>query len=66
MTEEKKYWFRRKSYGMGWTPHSWEGWAVTILYVVGILWLASRLDETMRFDEVSKQFLAPLGALTIL
>jgi len=25
-----RYWFRPKSFGYGWTPISWEGWAVTL------------------------------------
>ena len=34
-----KYWFKRKKYGYGATPVTWEGWAVTIgfIVVVGIL-----------------------------
>ncbi|MGZ3856749.1 MAG: hypothetical protein ACXVKO_10870, partial [Bacteriovorax sp.] len=26
-------WFRRKRYGWGWTPITWQGWAVTTLFV---------------------------------
>ncbi|MFA6236978.1 MAG: VOC family protein [Bacteriovorax sp.] len=26
-------WFRRKTYGWGWTPITWQGWAVTALFV---------------------------------
>jgi hypothetical protein len=29
----KKYWFRTKTYGWGWTPCSWQGWAITLLYI---------------------------------
>jgi ABC-type phosphate transport system permease subunit len=25
-----RYWFRPKSFGYGWTPISWKGWAVTL------------------------------------
>lgn len=25
-------WFKRKKYGWGWTPTSWQGWAVTLIY----------------------------------
>lgn len=27
-----KLWFRAKRYGYGWTPCSWEGWAVLAAY----------------------------------
>lgn len=31
---KKKLWFRRKTYGWGWTPITWEGWAVTAIVVI--------------------------------
>ncbi|MEN9931836.1 MAG: hypothetical protein RIS17_409 [Pseudomonadota bacterium] len=35
-------WFRPKRLGLGWTPVTWEGWAVTgllALVLVGLAWL---------------------------
>jgi hypothetical protein len=29
-------WFRAKLYGWGWTPATWQGWAVTIGFVLYI------------------------------
>ncbi len=29
-------WFKRKTYGWGWTPVSWQGWLVTLGLVVVI------------------------------
>jgi hypothetical protein len=26
----ERYWFRPKSFGYGWTPITWEGWAVSL------------------------------------
>ena len=26
----ERYWFRPKSIGYGWTPITWEGWAITL------------------------------------
>lgn len=37
MEEKKKLWFKRKLYGWGWTPSSWEGW-LTLLVYLGILY----------------------------
>lgn len=34
---EKKLWFKAKRYGWGWYPATWEGWFITILYVLFIL-----------------------------
>ncbi|MSO92108.1 MAG: hypothetical protein EXQ86_01745 [Rhodospirillales bacterium] len=33
-------WFKAKRYGWGWTPATWQGWAVTIFFVVAFTaWL---------------------------
>lgn len=34
---EKKLWFKAKQYGWGWTPCTWEGWAVIGLYLLGVI-----------------------------
>lgn len=36
---ERKLWFRRKCYGWGWYPVSWEGWLTTLLYVLGLVFI---------------------------
>lgn len=40
----QKLWFKAKTYGWGWTPCSWEGWAVTALAILSIL-LNARIVE---------------------
>lgn len=36
----RPYWFRARGYGWGWTPATWQGWAVTGLYTAGLIgWL---------------------------
>lgn len=40
-----KLWFRAKRYGWGWTPISWEGWLVTLLYVFLIVSRVVPLDK---------------------
>lgn len=33
-------WFRAKRDGWGWTPATWQGWAVTAVYVAAVMgWL---------------------------
>ncbi len=32
--KDKNIWFKRKSYGWGWTPVSWQGWVVLFIYVL--------------------------------
>ncbi len=31
------YWFKRRRYGWGWYPVTWQGWASVIVYVVIVL-----------------------------
>ena len=47
----KPYWFKRRSYGYGWTPISWQGWMVIGVFLVGLLIavvLVENLLETER------------------
>ena len=34
---KKKLWFRAKRFGWGWTPISWEGWVIMLLYLIGTI-----------------------------
>ena len=34
---EKDLWFRAKRYGWGWTPSTWQGWLVTVVYLIIVL-----------------------------
>ena len=36
----EKYWFKRKRYGWGWTPATWQGW-LSVSVFVSVLLLAS-------------------------
>lgn len=40
----KKYWFRRKHYGWGWSPSSWEGWGILVAFVLISIHLFRRFD----------------------
>jgi hypothetical protein len=43
----KRYWFKRKRYGWGWTPVTWEGWGVVLLSV-GLVLVAAALLPAAR------------------
>jgi hypothetical protein len=48
-------WFRRKRWGYGWTPCSWQGWLVTALFVAACTGLSlsrPHLDETTRIAAI--------------
>jgi hypothetical protein len=31
------YWFKRKPFGWGWTPATWEGWVILLLFLAFIV-----------------------------
>jgi hypothetical protein len=40
------YWFRAHRYGWGWSPSTWQGWAVTAVWGAAFTaWMAYRSDE---------------------
>jgi hypothetical protein len=30
-------WFRRKRWGYGWMPCTWQGWVVTVLFIAAVM-----------------------------
>ena len=47
MENSKKLWFKRKLYGWGWTPATWQGWLVTLVYFILILILVLNIEESI-------------------
>lgn len=43
-----KLWFRAKNYGWGWYPITWEGWLVTILFILFIVYRSNKVS--LMFD----------------
>lgn len=42
---DKKLWFKKKRYGWGWTPSSWEGWLIAVVYMIAIFSSAFRVEK---------------------
>ncbi len=40
----KKYWFAAKTYGWGWTPATWQGWLILVIFVGLIVVNFLRID----------------------
>lgn len=61
MTDENNYWFPRKRYGWGWgVPTKWQGWAVLLGYIVGMVLLALVFPP----DQKIAAYLVSVAALT--
>lgn len=66
----KGYWFKRKLYGWGWVPVKWQGWCVTLLYILLIISLVLTREEAIPGNPDSGSnfltFALPIIVLTIL
>lgn len=40
-----KYWFKRKLYGWGWTPVTWQGWLVVCIWAISFIFGMSTMDH---------------------
>ena len=45
MTQHNKLWFKRRRYGWGWTPVTWQGWTAVIVFLLGVVVAAAVLVE---------------------
>ena len=61
----QKLWFKRKLYGWGWTPVTWQGWLVLGVYVALLVAFSLTIDDTSPPREVMFTFILPVTLLTI-
>jgi len=47
----KGYWFKRKIYGWGWVPVTWQGWAVILAFILFLTWEANRLSVNSNLNK---------------
>lgn len=60
------YWFKRKLYGWGWYPASWQGWLVTLGAAAVVLLNALRFEYGGHPEsEVVKQVLLPTCVVVV-
>lgn len=62
----KNLWFKRKMFGWGWTPVTWQGWAVIAVYALAMIAFAFTIDENSPTREVFFTFIFPATLLTVL
>ena len=64
--KNNKLWFKAKRYGYGWTPVTWEGWVVVLLYVVVVTIHSINVEKfSQSGGEVVINFVIPLIVNTI-
>lgn len=47
---EKRYWFKRRRLGIGWTPWTWEGWAASAGFILVQAALPAFLERIVACD----------------
>ncbi|MAJ97066.1 MAG: hypothetical protein CMI56_00435 [Parcubacteria group bacterium] len=60
------YWFKRKAFGWGWVPATWQGFATIAVFSAAVLLFALTLDKNSSGREVVFTFLLPFIFLTII
>ncbi len=64
----EQLWFKRKTFGWGWTPVRWQGWLVIGLYAALIAFVFARIDASSHSvsDTMAGVFLPFIGLTLIL
>jgi hypothetical protein len=57
-----KYWFRQKTFGIGATPNTWQGWAVTL---GGVALVFAVVIESLQITDPTRRFLIALPGVAI-
>ena len=60
------YWFKRKLYGWGWIPVTWQGWLVIAAFVVYLCWLAFSLKEHPGQSDVAQFIVEVIVGVVVL
>ncbi len=59
---KRTIWFKRKTYGWGWTPATWHGWTILGIYTGAVLAIAF---DAERSTDPMMQVFVPITALTM-
>jgi uncharacterized membrane protein YhaH (DUF805 family) len=62
----EKLWFRRKRYGYGWVPSTYQGWLVVLAYIVGVATVTTIAKNYTSQRDITIGLVIPIAVLTIL
>jgi hypothetical protein len=63
---DKKLWFKRKTYGWGWTPCTWQGWLCVAAYLVLVFFFILLIGIDATGQDIVFGFLLPVTILTLI
>lgn len=59
-----KLWFKRKKYGYGWYPVTWQGWLVIVIYLVLLFAMIASVEALDLSEELSAYIVIIVVTLT--
>ncbi|CAN5179503.1 hypothetical protein BH09PAT2_BH09PAT2_00220 [soil metagenome] len=62
----KRFWFKRKTYGWGWYPSTWQGWSITFFYIFLVSIFSFSIPENSSLSHLFFYFFLPLFLFTLL
>lgn len=70
MAKDSEYWFKRRRYGWGWFPVTWQGWLVVIVYLL-LIFLSARAftrapQESADFEMYMFILILALATITLI
>lgn len=65
MDKTRKYWFKRRRYGYGWVPATYEGWLVMAIYAVLVAVVVAAYATTPLENRSTLVFLVGLLTVTL-
>lgn len=60
------YWFKSKLYGWGWTPATWQGWLVLVIFIVLVYFQFKNIDANSHSASDTLINFLPRAGLSIL
>lgn len=67
MKEKKEIWFKRKAYGWGWKPATWQAYLVITIWLFSLIFTFVQADKNSHsVSDTLYSFILPALALTLI
>jgi hypothetical protein len=66
LSSHEQQWFRARNYGWGWTPNTWQGWAVLLVWAVFFIWNTLRISAITDANRIELPVLIVEQILSVL